>query len=46
MSIADVRIPAIHAFAEAVDAGGLMASSFELKELIRQMAGDVDAIPL
>ena len=43
-SLADARIPAIHAFAEAVDAGGLMAYSFDLKELIRRMAGDVDAI--
>jgi putative ABC transport system substrate-binding protein len=43
-SLADARIPAIHGFAEAVDAGGLMAYSFDLKELIRRMAGDVDAI--
>ena len=43
-SLAEARIPAIHAFAEAVDAGGLMAYSFDLKELIRRMAGDVDAI--
>jgi len=43
-SIAEARIPAIHAFAEAVDAGGLMAYSFDLKELIKRMAGNVDAI--
>ncbi|QDW40187.1 hypothetical protein FFI89_025470 [Bradyrhizobium sp. KBS0727] len=43
-SLAEARIPAIHAFAEAVDAGGLMAYSFDLKELIKRMAGDVDAI--
>jgi putative tryptophan/tyrosine transport system substrate-binding protein len=43
-SLADARIPAIHAFSEAVDSGGLMAYSFDLKELIRRMAGDVDAI--
>ncbi|WMT79678.1 ABC transporter substrate-binding protein [Bradyrhizobium sp. Ash2021] len=43
-SLADARIPAIHAFAEAVDAGGLMAYSFDLRELIKRMAGDVDAI--
>jgi putative ABC transport system substrate-binding protein len=43
-SLADARIPAIHAFSEAVDAGGLIAYSFDLKELIRRMAGDVDAI--
>jgi putative ABC transport system substrate-binding protein len=43
-SLAEARIPAIHAFAEAVDAGGLMAYSFDLRELIKRMAGDVDAI--
>ncbi len=43
-SIAEVRIPAIHAFVEAVDAGGLMAYSFDLKELIKRMAGNVEAI--
>ena len=43
-SLAEARIPAIHAFAEAVAAGGLMAYSFDLKELIKRMAGDVDAI--
>ena len=43
-SIAEVRIPAIHAFVEAVDAGGLMAYSFDLKELIKRMAGNVDSI--
>jgi putative ABC transport system substrate-binding protein len=43
-SLADARIPAIHSFSEAVDAGGLMAYSFDLKELIKHMARDVDAI--
>jgi len=43
-SIADMRIPAIHAFSEAVDAGGLIAYSFDIRELIKRMAGDVDAI--
>jgi putative ABC transport system substrate-binding protein len=43
-AIAEARIPAIHAFVEAVDAGGLMAYSFDLKELIKRMAGNVDAI--
>jgi putative tryptophan/tyrosine transport system substrate-binding protein len=43
-AIAEARIPAMHAFAEAVDAGGLMAYSFDLKELIKRMAGNVDAI--
>lgn len=43
-SIAEARIPAIHAFVEAVDVGGLMAYSFDLKELIKRMAGNVDTI--
>ncbi|HEX9468160.1 MAG TPA: ABC transporter substrate-binding protein [Bradyrhizobium sp.] len=43
-SIADARIPAIHADAKAVDLGGLMAYSFDLKESIKRMAGDIDAI--
>ena len=43
-AIAEARVPAIHAFVEAVDVGGLMAYSFDLKELIKRMAGDVDAI--
>ena len=43
-AIAEVRIPAMHAFVEAVEAGGLMAYSFDLKELIKRMAGNVDAI--
>ena len=43
-AIAEARIPAIHAFVEAVDAGGLMAYSFDLKELIKRMAGNVDTI--
>lgn len=43
-SIAEARIPAIHAFVEAVDAGGLMAYSFDLKELIKRVAGNVDSI--
>jgi len=43
-ALAKVRIPAIHAFVEAVRAGGLMAYSFDLNELIRRMAGNVDAI--
>jgi putative ABC transport system substrate-binding protein len=43
-AIAEARIPAIHAFVEAVNAGGLMAYSFDLKELIKRMAGNVDTI--
>ena len=43
-SIADVRVPAIHAFSAAVDAGGLMAYSFDLKEVTKRVAEDLDAI--
>ena len=37
-------MPAIHAFEEWVQARGLMAYSFDLKELIKRMAGNVDTI--
>jgi putative ABC transport system substrate-binding protein len=43
-SIAEARIPAIHAFASAVDAGGLMAYAFDLKEVWKRVANDIDAI--
>lgn len=43
-AIAEVRIPAIHCFTEAVDIGGLIAYAFDLKELIKRAAGNVDAI--
>ena len=43
-SIAEARIPAIHAFARAVDAGGLMAYAFDLKELTKRVAADIDVI--
>ena len=43
-SLADARIPAIHAFAEAVDTGGLMAYSFDLREVINRAADNIDAI--
>jgi putative tryptophan/tyrosine transport system substrate-binding protein len=43
-AIAEVRIPAIHCFTEAVDSGGLIAYAFDLKELITRVGGDVDAI--
>ena len=43
-ALAEVRIPAIQAFAPAVDAGGLMAYSFDLAELTKRMAATVDAI--
>jgi putative ABC transport system substrate-binding protein len=43
-ALAEVRMPAIHCFSEAVDAGSLMAYAFDLMELIKRMAGDVEAI--
>jgi len=43
-AIAEVRIPAIHCFTEAVELGCLMAYAFDLKELIKRMAGNVDTI--
>jgi putative ABC transport system substrate-binding protein len=43
-ALAEVRIPAIHCFTEAVELGCLMAYAFDLKELIKHLAGDVDAI--
>ena len=43
-SIADTRIPAIHAFTSAVEAGGLMAYAFDLKEAWKRVADDINAI--
>jgi putative tryptophan/tyrosine transport system substrate-binding protein len=43
-SIAEARIPAIHAIAGAVDAGGLIAYAFDLKEVWKRVADDIDAI--
>ena len=43
-SLADVRIPAIHAFSSAVDAGGLMAYFFDFKEVTKRVAEDLDVI--
>ena len=43
-SIAEARIPAIHAIAGAVDAGGLMAYAFDLKEVWKRVAANIDAI--
>ena len=43
-ALAEVRIPGIQAFAPAVDAGGLMAYSFDLTELTKRMAATVDDI--
>jgi putative ABC transport system substrate-binding protein len=43
-SIADTGIPAIHAMSGVVDAGGLMAYAFDLKEVWKRVADDIDAI--
>jgi putative tryptophan/tyrosine transport system substrate-binding protein len=42
--LAEARLPAIYAFTESVEAGGLMAYSFDLTELYKRVANDVDAI--
>jgi putative ABC transport system substrate-binding protein len=42
--LTDAKLPAIFAFTESVEAGGLMAYSFDLIELYRRAANDVDAI--
>ncbi len=43
-AVAEVRLPAIYSFPESVEAGGLMAYSFDLAELMRRVAQDIDAI--
>ena len=42
--IAAAKLPAIYAFPEAVEAGGLMAYSFDLAELLARVASNIDAI--
>jgi ABC-type uncharacterized transport system substrate-binding protein len=42
--IGGARIPALYPFSEFVDAGGLMAYSFDLTELIKRVANDIDDI--
>lgn len=42
--LADAKLPAIFAFAESVEAGGLMAYSFDLVELYKRVANNIDAI--
>ncbi|MEH2484373.1 ABC transporter substrate-binding protein [Bradyrhizobium sp. AZCC 2230] len=42
--LTDARLPAIFAFTESVEAGGLMAYSFDLVELYRRAANNIDAI--
>jgi ABC-type uncharacterized transport system substrate-binding protein len=42
--LGDAKLPAIFAFTESVEAGGLMAYSFDLIELHKRAALDIDAI--
>lgn len=42
--IEQTRLPAIHPFRELVDLGGLMAYSFDLVELNKRVANNIDAI--
>jgi putative ABC transport system substrate-binding protein len=41
---AEARLPSIGSFQEYADAGGLMAYSFDLMDLFKRCAGDVDQI--
>jgi putative ABC transport system substrate-binding protein len=43
-TVAQVKLPAMYTFPESVEAGGLMAYSFDLKELNRRAAANIDAI--
>ena len=43
-AVAEVKLPAMYTFPESVEAGGLMAYSFDLKELNRRAAANIDAI--
>jgi putative tryptophan/tyrosine transport system substrate-binding protein len=42
--LGDAKLPAIFAFTESVEAGGLMAYSFDLIELNKRVANNIDAI--
>jgi putative ABC transport system substrate-binding protein len=42
--LGEAKLPAIFAFAESVEAGGLMAYSFDLTELFKRVANNIDAI--
>jgi len=42
--VGEMKLPAIFSFAEAVEAGGLMAYSFDLIELNKRAANNIDAI--
>jgi putative ABC transport system substrate-binding protein len=43
-AVAETKLPAIYTFPESVEAGGLMAYSFDLNELNRRAAENIDAI--
>lgn len=43
-AVAEFKLPAMYTFPESVEAGGLMAYSFDLKELNRRAADSIDAI--
>jgi putative ABC transport system substrate-binding protein len=43
-AVAETKLPAMYTFAESVEAGGLMAYSFDLKELNLRAAENIDAI--
>jgi putative ABC transport system substrate-binding protein len=42
--VGEMKLPAIFSFVEAVEAGGLMAYSFDLIELYKRAANNIDAI--
>ena len=42
--LGDAKLPAIFSFPESVEAGGLMAYSFDLIELNKRVANNIDAI--
>jgi ABC-type uncharacterized transport system substrate-binding protein len=42
--VGETKLPAIFTFVEAVEAGGLMAYSFDLTELYKRAANNIDAI--
>ena len=42
--LGDANLPAIFSFPESVEAGGLMAYSFDLIELNKRVANNIDAI--
>ena len=42
--LGDAKLPTIFSFTESVEAGGLMAYSFDLIELNKRVANNIDAI--